>query len=183
VFTLGSAAVNAPGDFYAESVRAAIELDHRAVLLIGKNPPPTNLPASIFACDYMPYSEIFPRACAIVHQGGIGTTAQALRAGRPTLIMPYSYDQPDNAARVQRLGTSRTIERQQYSASRVAKELRELITTPYITKAAEIGNIVRAENGVSVACDAIENQLEAELQSNREGQQPNNTHERNTFRY
>ncbi|MGD1953439.1 MAG: glycosyltransferase [Leptolyngbyaceae cyanobacterium] len=160
VFTLGSAAVNAPGDFYAESVRAAIKLDRRAVLLLGKNSPPTNLPASIFACDYAPYSKLFPRACAIVHQGGIGTTAQALRAGRPTLIVPYTLDQPDNAARVQRLGTSRTIMREQYLVPKIVKELSELIETPsYVAKSAELGRIVRTESGVNAACDAIEKQL------------------------
>ncbi|NER79536.1 MAG: glycosyltransferase family 1 protein [Leptolyngbya sp. SIO1D8] len=160
VFTLGSAMVNAAGDFYAESVQAAIKLNRRVVLLLGKNPPPQNLPASIFTCDYVPYSELFPHACAIIHQGGVGTTAQALRAGRPTLIVPYSHDQPDNAARVQRLGLSRTIERKQYSAAKAAKELNKLIETPsYATKAAKIGRIVQAENGVDVACDAIEKQL------------------------
>jgi rhamnosyltransferase subunit B len=156
VFTLGSAAVMVPGTFYQESIRAVTQLNRRAVLLIGKNPPPNSLSEDIIAIDYVPYSQIFPHACAIVHQGGIGTTAQALRAGRPTLIMPYSYDQPDNAARVERLGTSRTISRKQYSAVRVARELSELLDNPkYTTKAAEIGQIIRSENGVSVACDAI----------------------------
>ncbi|MBE9102669.1 glycosyltransferase [Vacuolonema iberomarrocanum] len=163
VFTLGSAAVNAAGDFYIESVQAALQLDRRAVLLVGKNPLPENLPASIFTCDYAPYSQIFPRACAIVHQGGIGTTAQALRAGRPTLIVPYSLDQPDNAARVQRLGTSRTIMREQYAASQVAKELSQLIEIPsYATKAGTIGHIIQFEDGVSLACEAIEKQLAEE---------------------
>ncbi len=98
-----------------------------------------------------------------MHQGGIGTTAQALRASRPTLIMPYSHDQPDNAARIQRLGTSRTISRKQYSASRVVKELSELLENPsYSTKASEIGRIIQAEDGVGVACDAIEKQLRDE---------------------
>ena len=95
------------------------------------------------------------------HQGGIGTTAQALRACRPTLVMPYSHDQPDNAARVERLGASRTISRKQYSAIRVAKQLRELIENPnYAAKAIEIGRILQAENGVGVACDAVEKQLQ-----------------------
>jgi rhamnosyltransferase subunit B len=130
-------------------------------LLIGKNTPPDRLSKDIIAIDYVPYSQIFPHACAIVHQGGIGTTAQALRAGRPTLIMPYSYDQPDNAARVKRLGTSRTIERKHYTAAIVAKELKALLENPnYAIKAAEIGRLVRMENGVSVACDAIEDRLE-----------------------
>lgn len=169
IFTLGSAAVLSPGDFYEASVQAAKKLDRRAVLLVGNNPPPENLPESIVAFDYAPYSEIFPHACAIVHQGGVGTTAQGLRSGRPTLVVPYSHDQPDNAARLERLGTSRTIPRKQYSASRVVKELRELLgNSSYATTAAEIGHIVQAEHGVAVACDAIEKQLLLKLQSHRE---------------
>jgi rhamnosyltransferase subunit B len=160
VFTLGSAAVMVPGTFYQESVRAATQLNRRAVLLIGKNTPPDRLSKDIIAIDYVAYSQIFPHAYAIVHQGGIGTTAQALRAGRPTPIVPYSYDQPDNAARVKRLGTSRTIERKHYTAAIVAKELKALLENPnYATKAIEIGRIVQMENGVKVACDAIEDRL------------------------
>ncbi|MEO0375792.1 MAG: glycosyltransferase, partial [Cyanobacteria bacterium P01_A01_bin.17] len=159
VFTLGSAAINAPGNFYAESVQAAIDLERRAVLLLGKNPPPQDLPASIFACDYAPYSKIFPHACAIIHQGGIGTTAQALRAGRPTLIVPYSLDQPDNAARVQRLGTSRTLMRKHYSASRLTAVLKTLIEVPnYAARAAEIGRIMQLEDGIEVALGAVDKQ-------------------------
>jgi rhamnosyltransferase subunit B len=156
VFTLGSAAVSNPGTFYQESIAAIHRLNLRAVLLIGENPPPANLSEDIIAIDYVPYSQIFPHARAIVHQGGIGTTAQALRAGCPTLIAPYANDQPDNAARVERLGTSRTIVRSQYTAARVARELRELLDNPqYAAKATEIGKIICAENGVKVACDAI----------------------------
>lgn len=164
VFTLGSAAVLDPGNFYQESIQAAKQLNRRAVLLIGKNAPPKNLSEDIVAVSYVPYSQIFPRACAIVHQGGIGTTAQALRAGHPTLVMPYSHDQPDNAARVERLGTSRTIPRKRYSASQTAKELHELLDDPrYTTNAAEIGRIVQAENGVCESCDEIEKQLKEAL--------------------
>ena len=76
--------------------------------------------------------------------------------------MPYSHDQPDNAARVERLGVSRTISRQQYLAARVTKALGELLGNPsYGTKATAIGRIIQAENGVKVACDAIENQLQS----------------------
>lgn len=160
VFTLGSAAVGNAGNFYPESIQAATKLNCRAVLLIGENEPPDRLSSDIIATNYAPYSQVFPRACAIVHQGGIGTTAQALRASCPTLIMPYTYDQQDNAARVQRLGTSRTINRKHYAASRVAKELNELIGNPhYAAKATQVKRIVQTENGASAACDAIEKQL------------------------
>lgn len=160
VFTLGSAAVFDPGTFYLESIQAAQQLNRRAVLLIGSNPPPKDLPESIIAVDYVPYSEIFPRACAIVHQGGIGTTAQALRAGHPTLVVPYSHDQPDNAARAERLGTARTVLRQSYIARRAVKELSQLLDNPsYTAKATEIRHLVQAEDGVRLACDEIEKQL------------------------
>ncbi len=161
VFTLGSAAVLDPGNFYQESIAAAKQLNRRAVLLIGRNTLRENLSEDILAVSYAPYSQIFPHACAIVHQGGIGTTAQALRAGRPTLVMPYSHDQPDNAARVALLGTSRTIARKQYSGTRAAKELRELLNnSSYVAKAVEIKQIIEVENGICVACDQIEKQLQ-----------------------
>ena len=100
VFTLGSAAVLDAGDFYEQSARAALQLGHRAVLLVGTDPanrPSTHVSFDTFCATYAPFSSLFPRAALIVHQGGVGTTAQALRAGKPMLIMPYSHDQPDNA--------------------------------------------------------------------------------------
>ncbi|MGD1904219.1 MAG: glycosyltransferase [Geitlerinemataceae cyanobacterium] len=161
VFTLGSAAVKAPGEFYADSAKAAIALRRRAVLVLGDNPVPADLPESILACEYAPYSALFPRALAIVHQGGIGTTAQGLKSGRPTAIVPYTLDQPDNASRAECLGTSRTIARKRYSAARATEVLRELIENPsYAEKAAEVEAVLQAEDGVAVACDAIERQLD-----------------------
>jgi rhamnosyltransferase subunit B len=160
VFTLGTIVIGVPGTFYQESVQAASLLNRRAVLLIGPNMPPANLPESMMAIDYIRHSAIFPRACAIVHQGGAGTTAQALKSGHPTLIMPYCDDQPDNAARMERLGTSRTISRQEYKAARVAQELQEILENPkYATKAAEVALIIQAEDGVNLACDEIIKQL------------------------
>src|SRR5262245_27952102 len=90
VFTLDSSAVVDAGPFYEHSVAAAKLLGRRAVLLVGKDPRnrPAALPAGIVAFAYAPYSELCPRAAAVVHEGGIGTTAQAMRSGRPMLVMP-----------------------------------------------------------------------------------------------
>src|SRR5690349_11281187 len=87
VFTLGSAAVHIAGDFYRESIKAAKLLNRRAVLLIGgeRNRPAEPLPEGIIAVNYAPFGEILPRAAAMVHQCGVGTTAQGLRAGIPML--------------------------------------------------------------------------------------------------
>jgi UDP:flavonoid glycosyltransferase YjiC (YdhE family) len=157
IFTLGSAAVWAAGSFYEESARAAKMLKRRAVLLIGQNEPPKNLNQNMRAFDYAPFSEVFPFAAAVVHQGGIGTTSQVLRAGAPHLFMPFSHDQFDNAARCVRLGVARTITRETYNGERASAELDKLLSDlSYKKRAAEAKSIVGTENGVKSACDAIE---------------------------
>jgi UDP:flavonoid glycosyltransferase YjiC (YdhE family) len=163
VFTLGSAAVYDAGTFYDDSAAAARLLGRRAVLLVGKEAGnhQVNLAEGVLAFDYAPYSELFPRAAAIVHQGGIGTTAQAMRSGRPMLVMPYAHDQPDNAFRVTRLGIARTISRQRYNAVRAAAELRRLLDEPsYAQRASAVGAAIRQEDGAQSACDALERLLE-----------------------
>jgi UDP:flavonoid glycosyltransferase YjiC (YdhE family) len=171
VFTLGSAAVMDARDFFEESAKAAQILNRRAVLLYGVfNQPPEIVEngklkaesgkqnqAQIVAFDYAPYSQIFPRAACVVHQGGVGTTAQVLRAGVPHLIMPYSHDQPDNAARCERIGVARVISREKYNGETAAKELCTLLDDEnYKQNAVEAGKIVCAEHGTNMACDAIE---------------------------
>jgi rhamnosyltransferase subunit B len=164
-FTLGSTAVMDPGRFFEESVAAARLLDCRALLLMGKNPPPANLPigggsTKILVVDYAPYSQVFPRSSCVVHQGGVGTTAQALRAGIPQLIMPYAFDQPDNAARVVRLGVGDSISRWRFRGDRVARVLSRLLSTPgYRERARETGRRLNTEDGLGSACDAIEREM------------------------
>jgi len=163
VFTLGSSAVMHPGDFYRESLRAAQFLGMRAVLLAGikeRDHLPGNLPASILVAEYAPYSQILPHAALTVHQGGIGTTAQALRAGHPTIVVPWSHDQPDNAERLRKLGVSRTIPRSRYRAQLVTREIEaSLGDSGAKQRAAELGSKIAAEDGLDRACDAIESVL------------------------
>jgi rhamnosyltransferase subunit B len=157
VVTLGSAAVYLAGDFYARSVEAVQRLGHRALLLLGKNVAPANLPPSVLAWDYLPFAQIFPHAAAVVHQGGVGTTAQSLRAGRPMLVVPFAHDQFDNAARVVRLGVARTLARRNFTSARVARELGALLADgPAAARGSEIAARIASENGVGRACTAIE---------------------------
>lgn len=160
VFTLGSSAVMQAEQFFYESALAAQQMRRRAVLLTGKQEDqhlPPALPDSIFIAEYAPYSQLLPRSVATVHQGGIGTTAQALRAGRPMLVVPWSHDQPDNAERVCNLGLARTLPRHRYTAARVTKELERLLSNPsYAQKAGEIRAALLSENGTGTAADALE---------------------------
>jgi UDP:flavonoid glycosyltransferase YjiC (YdhE family) len=163
VFTLGSSAVHDAGRFYEESAVAATRLGERAVLLVGKDNGnrPASLPPGVVAFNYAPFSELFPRAVAIVHQGGVGTTAQAMHAGRPMLVMPYAHDQPDNADRMVRLGIGRTISRDHYTARRAALELKRLLTPAYADRARLVGGQLEVENGAAAAASALETTLES----------------------
>ena len=160
VFTLGSAAVMTAGRFYEFSAKAAIRLGMRAVLLIGadeRNRPRQALPETICVAEYAPYSALFGGARMVVHQGGVGTTAQCLRAGKPMLIMPYSHDQPDNGRRVRRLKVGRVIQRKNYMPVRVARKLRAMLDEPKFAKrAAQVAHVLAGEDGVKAACDALE---------------------------
>lgn len=159
VFTLGSSAVWVARDFYRESIAAAKLVNRRAVLLIGdeRNQPTEPLPRDVLAVNYAPFEALLPCSCVMVHHGGVGTTSQGLRAGVPTLIVPFAFDQPDNAAHAERVGTSRTLPRRKYQALRVAQELRRLLEEPeYARKARTVGEQLRAENGAAVACDLLE---------------------------
>jgi rhamnosyltransferase subunit B len=160
VFTLGSAAVLAAGNFYEVSASAAMRLGIRAVLLIGTDPRnqlKTKLPESICVAEYAPYSKLFDRAAMVVHQGGVGTTAQCLRAGKPMLIMPFSHDQPDNARRMLRLKVGRVIQRGKYTPWRVARKLKMMLAAPLLAQRAEsVAKQLASEDGVRTACDALE---------------------------
>jgi UDP:flavonoid glycosyltransferase YjiC (YdhE family) len=160
VFTLGSAAVLAAGDFYEQSAKVAMRLGSRAVLLIGTDPrnrPKAALPDSICLAEYAPYSALFPRAALVVHQGGVGTTAQCLRAGKPMLIMPYSHDQPDNARRMRRLGVAKEIKKENYTPAKVVRKLEAMFANPkYLEQATNVAEQLKHEDGVETACNALE---------------------------
>ena len=155
VFTLGSFAVYAPGRFYAEAAAIARALGRRAVLLTGDAAPPPGADDTILPCRYAPHSQLFPRAAAVVHHGGIGTTAQALRAGVPQLVVPHMGDQHDNAYRIERLGVGRIVPARCFTAGHAAPELSALLDGPARRRAQQVGRRLAAEDGATMAAAAI----------------------------
>ncbi len=155
VFTQGSTAVHNPGNFYRVSVAAAKRLGRRAILLGVQAVTEADSP-DVLALPYLPYTQIFPYVAVNVHQGGSGTTGEALRSGRPMLIVPYGWDQPDKAARVERLEAGLHVARSDYSVSTATAALKSLENSRYSACASEVGNQVAAENGLRSACEAIE---------------------------
>lgn len=158
VFTLGSAAVMIAGEFFRNAVAAVKGHGVRAILLAGPFAKElTDLPNGVEAYESAPYHALFPRCAAVVHSGGIGTTAQALRAGVPQMIVPFAHDQFDNAARIVRLGVGEALDGRNPTGRELAATLSRLLDDDDIKReAAHIGAAIRAENGVLLACDAIE---------------------------
>ena len=178
VFTLGSSAIYTAGTFYDAAAAAARALGRRAVLLTGlegMNPvagvpliDDAPLDAPVVAVHYAPHSELMPRGCATIHQGGVGTTAQAMRAGRPMLVVPFSHDQPDNAARCRRLGIARVLPRKHISTAAFVRELSALLADANAaTQAKLVAERMRQESGAVGAVDAIEALLAKRANSKR----------------
>ncbi len=170
VFTLGSAAVHAGEAFLRESIQAARSLGTRAVLLTGSpalRERLGRLPEGMLAIDYAPHGALFERGAAVVHHGGIGTTHEALRAGRPALVVPHGFDQFDNAERVARLGVGASLRAGRYRAGRAAALLGRLIDDRRVAgRAAQVSATLRAEQGTSRTADMIEDAIERRRQSN-----------------
>lgn len=167
VFTLGSSAVFDAGDFYRAGAEAARALNRRAVLLVGEHglndvpgvPDIAHAPmgSPVVAAAYAPHSELMPRGCATVHQGGVGTTGAAMRSGRPMLIVPWSHDQPDNATRCRERGIARTLPRTEVSAAAFQRELSVLLADQAMAqRAQDVAARMKQEPGAAGAADAIE---------------------------
>lgn len=157
VFTLGSFVARDRRDFYRDCVTAARRLGRRAVLLaheddvsaLGEARSP-----DAHVAPYAPHSLVFPRAWAVVHHGGIGTTGQALRAGRPQLVTPFLGDQFDNAKRLQRLGVARAIDGKAATADMLAGELARL-GDDHAARARALAETVGREDGAATAAVRI----------------------------
>jgi UDP:flavonoid glycosyltransferase YjiC (YdhE family) len=135
-FTPGSATQGAER-FFAAAAGACARLGRRGLLITRyAHQVPASLPEGVRHVAYVPFSRMLPHVAAFVHHGGIGTTAQAFAAAVPQLIVPMSFDQPDNARRVAALGAGRWLPPARVSAGTLARELRILLEDTEVTRQA-----------------------------------------------
>jgi UDP:flavonoid glycosyltransferase YjiC (YdhE family) len=157
VFAAGSANAQAR-DFFETCAEVCRRAGWRGILLSQfPDQVPASLPDGVHHFTYVPFSQVLPRAAALVHHGGIGTTAQAFAAGVPQLVRPLAHDQPDNAARVRRLGAGEFLRPHQYKTGRVLETLGRLMKSEEIRR-----NCQRLKSNLSVlhalerTCELIE---------------------------
>lgn len=134
VFTAGSAMAHGHS-FFEVSAEVCRTLGARGVFLTQfPEQLPARLPEGVRHFHYVPFSAILPRAAAFVHHGGIGTTAQALAAGVPQLVVPLAHDQPDNALRVKRLGVGDFLLPKRYTKEIAVERLKTLIASASVRR-------------------------------------------------
>lgn len=158
VFSLGTAVSHAPGDFYRVAAAACERAGMRGVLLYGPaENQPASLPRSLIGVPYAPFSLLLPRAAATVHHGGVGSTAQALRSGRPAVIIPHSMDQFHNGLTAEKLGAALSLPRTRLSVARLAERLRAATSDSSLQRRArELAAGLAHEDGATVASECVE---------------------------
>jgi UDP:flavonoid glycosyltransferase YjiC (YdhE family) len=122
------------------------------------------LPDDVFMLESVPFSWLFPRVAAVIHHGGAGTTAAGLRAGIPSVVIPFFGDQFFWGQRVVELGAGpETVPRKKLTVERLVKAIQETVTNKIMRqKAMDLGVKIQAEDGISNAVSvikSIENQI------------------------
>jgi UDP:flavonoid glycosyltransferase YjiC (YdhE family) len=144
--------------------RALALSGQRAVLLAGWGGlRPSELPANMCVVEWAPLNWLFSRMAAVVHHGGAGTTAESLRAGVPTVVVPFFHDQFFWSRRVFALGAGpRPIARKDLTAQKLAEAIRSAVTDSDMRRNAEaVAKRIRTEDGVARAVDAFERHMSA----------------------
>ncbi len=155
-FTLGTGMAHAAG-FFRAAVAACGAVGVRGILLT-KYPAlvPSALPPTVCHCSFAPLRRLLPLCAAVVHHGGVGTTAAALEAGCPQLVLPLAWDQPDNAARVRRLGVGKALGARRRGARDLARALAGVMAPAVRRRCREVAAQAAQRDGLEVAADWVE---------------------------
>jgi len=159
----GSMAGRSPEQLAGLILEALAKSGQRGVLLTGWGGlRPELVPGNVFVLDSAPHNWLFPRMAAVVHHGGAGTTAEGLRAGVPTVIVPFVFDQPFWGARAKALGLGPDpIPQKKLTADRLAGAIRIAVTDSGMKQRARLcGEAICAENGIGNAVKIIKRHFE-----------------------
>ena len=141
---------------------ALAQTGQRAILLTGQGRQGNaDLPDNVFEIGSIPFDWLFPRMAAVVHHGGAGTTSAALRAGVPSIVIPFIADQPFWGQCVADLGAGLPpILQKDLTAERLAAAIRIATSDEAMkARAVAVGEKIRAEDGVARAVEVFHRYL------------------------
>jgi rhamnosyltransferase subunit B len=142
--------------FQSRALEASRELNLRC-LLISLDPPEGLLPAGMLHVAHARFEDLFPRCRAVVHHGGIGTTAKCIVAGVPQLIIPRSHDQPDNASRIVKLGLGSTLSYRKIDGADLVTAVEHLLASKTtVSRCRDFQARILATDVLSTLCDWAE---------------------------
>lgn len=129
----------------------------------------TDLPKTVHLITSLPHSWLFPRMAAVVHHGGVGTTAAGLRAGIPSIIVPFMGDQPFWGRRLADLGVgTRPIPRKQLTGKRLAQAITEAVSDSAMRQRAnDLGQKIRNEDGIANAVAFVDRFMQQRHENER----------------
>ncbi|NCN28367.1 glycosyltransferase family 1 protein [bacterium] len=159
IFTLGSTSILDPAEFLEIFYNVAKELTVGCIITTGKrflNEFKKRNTDKVLFVDYIPYTKSFPLVDLVIHQGGVGTTANCLKAGIPQIVLPFCMDQFDNGYRVKRLGAGEVLERKRLTKSALLEKIQNVISSKKMKEAARAISIqMKDEDGALNAANAI----------------------------
>jgi len=161
----GSMSSRKPEETVDIILSAIVKTKQRAIMLAGWGGlKKANLPDNVFMIDSIPISWLFPRVSAAIHHGGAGTTAEALKAGIPSVVIPFFGDQFFWGRLVFELGVgTEPILRKKLTAERLSKAIQKAVTNEEMCqRASDLGVKIRMEDGVANAIAVIQ-QLQSML--------------------
>jgi UDP:flavonoid glycosyltransferase YjiC (YdhE family) len=157
--SFGSLITRRAGDLTEAVLGALRQTGQRGLLVRGWGAlEERDLPDSVLAVDAVPFEWLFPRMAALVHHGGVGTTAAGLRAGVPAVVVPFTADQPFWGRQVERLGVGpEPISPKALTAGRLAAAIERAMTDAGMrSRAARLGKALRQEHGARRAVEILE---------------------------
>lgn len=155
-FTFGTGMMHAR-NLFNEAIEACRVLGVHGVFLSRfRAQLPELLPPFVHHCEFAPFRELFSQCSVVVHHGGIGTVAAALAAGTPQLIIPFAFDQMDNALRIKRLGAGDWLQQRQPRHAELARGIMPLLGTEAVAGSRKIAQRLKDRNGVQSAVDDLE---------------------------
>lgn len=160
LLSLGTSGSGIEGQRFCEvAAEAALLMDKRAIFVIGSNTEILqHIPQDdrLLAIAYEPFSQLVHQVRTLVHIGGVGTIAYGLYGGKPQVLVPFTYEQCDNALRLQDLGVSATIPIARLNSSILCRKIHQMEEDAYRERALEVQAQIAGENGAKAAADQLE---------------------------